>query len=446
MKNLRLLQDNGITSTAILPSKVLHLFQRAVHLLSRSKTPAVPTTPNEFLKSLNLIVGLDQLLENFSAKLVEMLGANSLYLVLFEPITSRYVGRMAKGDKPELLGDFHFSRSDNLIKWLTVNRCVLDADQQTEVVRFLSAREVELLKKTRTRLVVPLIITNRLTGALFLGRKLDNSEYSAPDIDTVSMLAAQTALAIEHALIYQFQEDRLKKLFHADKLATVGELAAGAAHEIRNPLTSIRSTVQFLQKDLPNDKKQLVDGIIQEVDRIDQIIKGLLSLSKSTELRVGAVDLKDVLEQTLLLLEPQLRKLNIEVRKSFDQPILPIRGDASQLKQVFLNILMNSVESLPERGSISVKIEDNVGQKNLRGESDFVEVKIQDTGQGIPDKDLPRVFDPFFTTKEAGTGLGLSISYGIISKHGGEIQIESRIEEPSGTMVTVKLPRQGHVL
>lgn len=421
-------------------------FYRIVERLSKAKSPHLVIRPEDFLKSMGSIIGLDQLLENFSANLAEMLGASALYLVLFEPITSRYVGRMAKGSKPELLAEFHFSRSDNLIKWLTVNRCVLDADQQTEVVKFLSAREVELLKKARTRLVVPLIITNRLTGALFLGGKFGNSEYSAADIDTVLMLAAQAALAIEHALIYQFQEDRLKKLFHADKLATVGELAAGAAHEIRNPLTSIRSTVQFLQKDLPSDKKKLVDGVIQEVDRIDQIIKGLLSLSKSSELHVGAVDLKDVLDQTLLLLEPQLRKQNIEVRKSFDQPILPIRGDASQLKQVFLNILMNSVESLREGGSISAKIEDNVEQKYLRDNLDFVEVKIQDTGQGILDKDLPRVFDPFFTTKEAGTGLGLSISYGIISKHGGEIHIESRVEEPSGTTVTVKLPRQGHIL
>jgi signal transduction histidine kinase len=400
----------------------------------------------EFLKSLNLIVGLDQLLENFSAKLMEMLGASALYLVLFEPITNRYVGKIAKGDKPGLLPEFHFSRSDHLVKWLTVNRCALDIRKQAEVVKFLTARESELLGKTRTRLVVPLIITNRLTGALFVGGKLDNTEYSTTDIETVSMLATQTALAIEHALIYQFQEDRLKKLFHADKLATVGELAAGAAHEIRNPLTSIRSTIQFLQKDLPTEKRALADGIIQEVDRIDQIIKGLLSLSKSSELHVEAVDLKDVLDQTLLLLEPELRKQNIEVRKSFDQPVLPIRGDASQLKQVFLNLLMNSVESLHNGGVISVNLKGDSGQKSLTGQSDFVVVEIQDTGHGIPDKDLPRVFDPFFTTKEAGTGLGLSISYGIISKHGGEIQIESRVEQPSGTTVTIKLPRQGHIV
>jgi len=421
-------------------------FRKIKERLSHKRHTQVPFSPEEFLKSIGSIIGLDQLLENFSAKLMEMLGSSALYLVLFEPITNRYVGRIAKGETPELLAEFHFSRSDHLVKWLTVNRCALDTVKQTEVVKFLSTRESELLGKARTMLVIPLIITNRLTGALFLGRKLNDAEYSAIDIEMVSMLATQTALALEHALIYQFQEDRLKKLFHADKLATVGELAAGAAHEIRNPLTSIRSTVQFLQKDLPNEKKPLVDGIIEEVDRIDQIIKGLLSLSKSTELHVGAVDLKDVMDQTLLLLDPELRKQNIEVQKFFDLQALPIRGDASQLKQVFLNILLNSIEALQKGGRISVNLKDGIGEESLTKASDFIGVEISDTGHGIPERDLPRVFDPFFTTKEAGTGLGLSISYGIISKHGGEIQIESRVEQPSGTTVTIKLPRQGHIL
>jgi signal transduction histidine kinase len=423
-----------------------HTYRRIKDWLSREGRPQPPFSPEEFLRSLSLIVGLDQLLENFSAKLTEMSGASALYLTLFEPITDRYVGKMAKGNKPELLAEFSFSRSDNLIKWLTVNRSALDVLQQTEVLPFLSHREQELLSKTFTRLVVPLIIVNRLTGALFLGQKLDGSAYSQAEIGTISMLASQTALAIEHALIYQFQEDRLKKLFHSDRLATIGELAAGAAHEIRNPLTSIRSTIQFLQKDLPGEKRPLVDGIIEEVDRIDQIIEGLLSFSKSSELHFSTVDLGDVLDQTLLLLEPKLREQGIEVQKRFHLPVPPIPGDASQLKQVFLNILLNSVEALPAGGRITIELGDSVGHTGLSQGSDYASVAISDTGPGIPEADLTRVFDPFYTTKEAGTGLGLSISYGIVSKHGGEIQIQSPAEgTEGGTAVLVRLPRQSRV-
>ncbi len=397
----------------------------------------------DFLKSIGLIVGLDQLLENFSAKLREILDASNLYVVLFEPITNRYVGRKAKGTHPEWLAEFNFSRSDNLVKWLNVNRCALDVARDTEVVKFLFAQEREILHKADTVLVIPFIVVNRLTGALFLGRKVNGVAYTSSEIATLSLLASQSALAIEHALIYQFQDDKLKKLFHADKLTTVGELAAGAAHEIRNPLTSIRSTVQYLQKDLPEERKPLVDGIIEEVDRIDQIIKGLLSFSKSSELHMGVVNIEEVLNQTLLLLESELRKYKIDVQKRFDLRDPQITGDASQLKQAFLNILLNSIQAMPEGGIIVIAMTESVRRQHLTQDEDFICVAIRDTGHGIEERDLPRVFDPFYTTKETGTGLGLSISYGIVSKHGGEIEIKSNAEGTNkGTTVRVLLPRE----
>lgn len=411
-----------------------------------NKKPIVSLRPasEEFLKSLHLIVGLDQLLENFSAKLREMLDAATLYVVLFEPVTNRYVGKKAKGDHAEWLAALNFSRSDNLIKWLNVNQCPLEVAKDTEVVHFLSSREQEVLHKTTSILVVPLIVINRLTGALFLSRKHNGEFYRSEEIASLSTLANHSALAIEHALMYQFQEDKLKKLFHADKLTTVGELAAAAAHEIRNPLTSIRSTVQYVQKALPKDKRPLISGIIEEVDRIDQIIKGLLSFSKSSELHVVNVNLEDVLNQTLLLLDPELRKHQIEVHKKFDPPHFQIMADAAQLKQVFLNILLNSIQAMPNGGTVTITTTDESRKEKLADKRDFVCVRIADTGPGIPEKDLPKVFDPFYTTKEAGTGLGLSIAYGIVSKHGGEIEIASTTQgENVGTTVVVRLPVEG---
>lgn len=396
--------------------------------------------PEDFLGSISSIVGLDQLLENFSAKLADMLGSTAVYVALHEPITNRYVGKIAKGRNCELLEEFVFSHSDNLVKWLMVNNRVLHVPVQSEVLNFLSTRERELLRKSLTALVVPLIITNRLTGVLFIAGKIDGSQYSKYEMDSVLMLAGQTAFAIEHALIFQFQQEKLQKLLHADKLATVGELAAGAAHEIRNPLTSIRSTIQFLQRDLPDERKILANQVIEEVDRIDQIIKGLLSLSRTTELAVSAVDIKEILDHTLALLEPELRRQEIEVERVCFHSSALIRGDASQLKQVFLNVLLNSIEALPRGGKVSVRLGELPEGAGSHKDSRYAVVTISDTGCGIPAQDLLQVFDPFFSTKESGTGLGLSISYGIVSKHGGEIQIESRTATPSGTTVTVRLP------
>jgi signal transduction histidine kinase len=392
----------------------------------------------EFVKSLHLIVGLEQLLENFSAKLKEMLAADSLYVVLFEPITNRYIGKKAKGAHVEWLAELNFSRSDNLMKWLSVNQIPLEVAKAAAVMQFLSERERALLHKTGTVVVVPLIVINRLTGALFVSQRQDGNAYSATEIAVLSTLASHSALAIEHALMYQFQEDKLKKIFHADKLATVGELAAAAAHEIRNPLTSIRSTVQYVHKNLPDDKKPLVEGLIVEVDRIDQIIKGLLSFSKASELHIDHIDAEEILNQTLLLLEPEFRSHNIEVRKVFDPPPCRIAADAAQLKQVFLNIILNSIQAMPKGGTITVTIADG----KQANKHDFVGVTIADTGTGIPEKDLAKIFDPFYTTKESGTGLGLSIAYGIISKHGGEIEIESATDKPNtGTTVVIRLPK-----
>lgn len=420
------------------------LIPKARKWLRMQPAPASYNPLEEFLKSLNSIVGLDQLLDNFTAKLKELFDAAAVYLVLYEPITNRYVGKIAKGVNPGLVTNLNFSRSDNLVKWLTVNRCALDVTGNDEVIRFLSVQERELLQSTNIVLAVPLIVLNRLTGAIFLGARTNGSGYSPADMEMLSTLASQSALAIEHALMYQFQEDRLRKMFHADKLATVGELAAGAAHEIRNPLTSVRSTIQYLQKDLPEDKKQLVDGIIGEVDRIDQVIRGLLSFSKASELHMTPVDIQDVLDQTLLLLDSELRNREIEVRRDYATSHIHITGDAANLKQLFLNILLNSLQAMPDGGIITIGVSDRPTAGDGARRKKVVCIEITDTGHGIPDQDLPKVFDPFFTTKESGTGLGLSISYGIVSRHDGEIEIRSRTDgDEKGTAVTIRLPVRG---
>ncbi len=390
---------------------------------------------DEFLQAFSTIVGLDQLLENFSAKLRENLHAETVYLVLFEPITNRYVGKKAKGKNSPALTHLNFSKNDNLIRWLNVNRTALDLAGTPEVMRYLTNHEREILVNTGTSLVFPLIVLNRLTGALFIGAKSDGMPFVPSEIAVISMLANRSALSIEHALMYQFQEDKLRRLFRADSLATMGELAAGAAHEIRNPLTSIRSAAQFLRKELPEGRRPMMDGIIEEVDRIDRIIQGLLSFSKSSELHLDELDLRDVLDQTLLLLEPEFRKHAIEVRRNFQDADTRISADPSQLKQVFLNIILNSIQAMPSGGILTLTI------ANVTNSSDTKMVMIQDTGEGIPEQNIARLFDPFFTTKETGTGLGLSISYGIVSRHGGEIEIRSSTTGPQrGTTVTIMLP------
>ncbi len=396
----------------------------------------------EMLSALSSIIGLNQLLDNFAAKLKEMFGAANVFVVLYEPITDRFVGKMAKGEHTAFLRELTFSRTSNLMKWLSVNRCSLETAQSREIVKFLLEDEQRILREGDIQLCVPLIVGNRLTGAIFMGAKQGANAYPRSEIQVISMLADQSALAIENAVMYELQEDKLKKLFHADKLATVGELAAGAAHEIRNPLTSIRSTVQYLQKELPEGRRDLVAGIIEEVDRIDQVIKGLLSFSRSSELKMEFVDLQELLNQTLLLLESEMRKHSIEVGKDYRSDDSKLYGDPAQLKQVFVNILLNSVQAMPAGGRINLSITTERHQEAGESPVDFHRIEIADSGPGIPAQDIGKIFHPFFTTKDEGTGLGLSIAYGIISKHEGSIDVRSETDGVHrGTTVSIRLPK-----
>jgi signal transduction histidine kinase len=400
----------------------------------------------ELLKSLNLIVGLDQLLEILCARMKEIFCAGTVTISLFDPITRRYAGMMARGSDAQSAPLFGFFESNPLVRWLNVNQSFLNVRVDRGVFDYLSPEEKLVLDTHRVALVVPLIALNRLTGMLFLSDKEDGSAYSRAEIDALLMLAGQASFAVENAVMTQFQEERLKKLFHADKLATVGELAAGAAHEIRNPLTSIRSTVQFLKKDLPPEKHGYVEGVIEEVDRIDGIIRGLLSLSKSSELHLSRVDLREALQQTLLLLDPELKRNGIAVNQEMMIGDPTVEADQAQVRQVFLNVLLNSVQSMPGGGTITVHMADRPDGK--REESiESVRVTLSDNGPGMPEETIRRVFDPFFTTKENGTGLGLSITYGIVHGHGGEIDIASKTDPSShGTSVTIRLPRKAKKL
>lgn len=395
-----------------------------------------------FLHSLNSIVGLEQLLENISIKLCEIVDASNIYFILFEPVTNHYVSRGIKSNNDTSFAELIFSSADNLIKWLNVNRTILNVDKNVEVVKFLSVREQTLLEKINVKLIVPLFIVERLTGVLLIGKKNNNENYNTLDLDLLSMLADQSALAIEHAIMYRFQEDKLKKLFHTDKLATIGELAAGAAHEIRNPLTFIRSSVQLLQKELNDAKKAMGESIIEEIDRIDKIINGLLSFSKAAELQISNVNIREIIDQVLSLLETEIRKNNVEIdlRNLLNQKEIIVPGDSLQLKQVFLNILLNSIQAIKDGGIISIGLfTDSTNERAFV--KDFVKIIVKDNGIGIAENDLQKVIDPFYTTKENGTGLGLSISYGIITKHGGDIEIKSKTSgDDRGTTVIVRLP------
>jgi len=400
----------------------------------------------EFSRSLTLIVDLEQLKDNIISKIREIIKVENIFIYLFNSDLNRFQLAKVRGFEITSDDEYYFLPENPLIRWFSVNETHLIVSEKPHIFQFFNAYEQNLIQKTKIDFIFPLIAMNRVTGLVCLGQKISGAKFNREEIELLTTLLGQVSLAFENAYLYQQQKSRLRKMYRADRLATLGQLAAGAAHEIRNPLTSIRSTIQYLQKTITDSpKKELVVGLIQEVDRINEIIEGLLSFSKPTKPETEQIDLDCLLEQILTLVATSAKKRKIEIEYKFNAPEKQLKADPSQLKQVFLNIIMNALQAMDDGGKLQVAVSScrKEGQFSSELTAKFY-ITFQDTGEGIPKESLEHVFDPFFTTKKDGTGLGLSISYGIIQQHGGEIEIESvpREENPEshGTRVIVILP------
>jgi len=225
------------------------------------------------------------------------------------------------------------------------------------------------------------------------------------------------------------------RVAQAERLASVGMLAAGVAHEINNPLGGILALTSLAVEDMkPDDPaKPNLEEVVRQTERCRDIVKGLLEFSRQSKAGSETVDVNEVLQDTLTLLGNQSIFFNVQLIKDWDATIPRVLADRSQLQQVFTNLLVNAAQAMDERGTITL------GTRYSAGDG-HVEISIADTGHGIDPETIDRIFDPFFTTKESGkgSGLGLSIAYGIVTKHGGTIKVSSR--PGGGSTFTVRFP------
>jgi signal transduction histidine kinase/putative methionine-R-sulfoxide reductase with GAF domain len=298
--------------------------------------------------------------------------------------------------------------------------------------------------------VIPLLAKEKALGAIAADHLEPGKNITSETLESVMTFAQQAGLAIHNAVMYQElkafshqMEEKIQKttadlrkteaqLIRSEKLAALGQLAAGIAHEIRNPLTSINILIHSLTENLSTENSRWEDlkVIEEEILRINEIVDQFLRFAKPASPLFEKTDLIPIFEETLQLLRPQLEKGKITVKKELDTlPLITV--DKEQIKQVILNLLMNAIQSMREGGELSIS-----GRFSKDGY--WVELTIQDSGVGIPLENVDKLFDPFFSTKEGGIGLGLSIAHRIIDQHHGKIEVESN--PGRGTRFTLLLP------
>jgi signal transduction histidine kinase len=393
----------------------------------------------EFNRSMMLIADRDLLVINISLKIMQIIPVNRIAVFLLNSETEKYLCAGKQREDDELFRRQHFTPHSKLVNWLSINETYFHTSRMSEVMSYFSDREQKMIREAGIDLIFPLKVINRLCGFVLLGKRSDGNHFSRQDIDLFSLMFDQAAFAIENTALYEEQSARIKKMYRADRLAILGQLAAGAAHEIRNPLTSIRSTIQYLGKGTKDsDKLEMINELMEEVDRINKIVQGLLSFSKPSELEMTKVDIEKLLQQTLVLLHNTIIRKQIKVAVDIRVQNTIVTADASQLKQVFLNVILNAIEAMENSEVKQLTLGVETG-RSLDYQSRFLLVSITDSGKGIEPADSENIFNPFYTTKKDGTGLGLPISYGIINRHGGEMEINSQPGE--GATVVIKLPQ-----
>jgi PAS domain S-box-containing protein len=245
--------------------------------------------------------------------------------------------------------------------------------------------------------IIPIITDNKFTGVYEIAKDITDSKIT---------------------------EEMIRR---SDKLSVVGQLAAGVAHEIRNPLTTLRGFVQLFSSDINKEHGTIM---LAELDRINFIVSEFLILAKPQVIKYQLKDLNSILADMISLFESQANFKNIKISSTFDLDIPSIKCEQNQLKQVFMNLLKNAIEAMPNGGEIIVNTKQTTPET--------VCISVIDHGIGIPEDQIKRLGEPFYTTKEDGTGLGLMVCYKIIENHGGKLGISSQLNK--GTVVEVSLP------
>jgi signal transduction histidine kinase len=389
------------------------------------------STFRDISKTVHSSTRVEEVLHLAVRKTTEALQARGSILRILNLKTGELELNAAYGLSDRYLSKGHVSSTKVIQELCEENRAIIIEDVQTDPrVQYPKEAKEEGIKMM---VDLPLLMGQNVVGVLRIF--FDHQRgFSEAELDFAVAIAEQCALAIDKARLIEKQQIQYDHLaIQADKLSSLGRMAAGIAHEINNPLAGILLYSSNLVKKVPETGplKKGLEVIIHETIRCRGIIQDLLEFSREREPLKAQADLNGVINKALSILVNEFRLNRISLEKRLSENLPSVLIDPNQMEQVFINFFMNALEAIQGQGRVSIrtyKDEDN----------QEVVAEIEDTGMGIPLEHLERIFEPFFSTKAKGTGLGLAVNYGIIQKHGGQIRVSS--QPGRGTTMTIRLP------
>jgi PAS domain S-box-containing protein len=349
--------------------------------------------------------------KNFTESIIQSIGSGIIITEMNDTITyiNRAGERMLGYSKKELLGKpfsiFGLKEKQSVIPSFLNNPDDLD-----------TRKEGWMKKKDHTEFPVGFTINNHLSvrgekiGKIVVFRDLTN--------------------------VYKIQEEILRM----DRLVSLGKLASGIAHELRNPLAGIKTTAQALGEEMSGDdsRREYLNRITKEIDRLNDLLKTFFSFAKPQNLNLVHCHIKDIINEIIPFLIKEIADKGIRFIETYHSQLPKVQVDKTQMHQVFLNLFLNAIQAMPNGGELKIEASPILSTSVEGFKQNFIKVVISDTGRGIPPHIVQKIFDPFFTTKPKGIGLGLSITYQIIKKHGGTVKVESQWEK--GTSFIINLP------
>ncbi len=402
-------------------------------------------------------LNLEETLELILQGVAKGIGFDRVRLYFLDEEKRQLICKVAVGVEKEKIQSLTlpYDREDNMVSRAMMERrpfIVEDAGRDPRVnpglISFLDVKSFA---------VAPLLSRDRVLGGISADNLITQTVITENKLQSFMIFANQAALALENALMYEelktFSsqlegrvrkasarlEETQRQLFQSEKLAALGKLSAGIAHEIRNPLTSIKILIHSLVDEQATETSREKDlAVIEaEIGRVNKIIKQFLDFARPRPPSLEPMEVKAILEETLALLVYEMEAQKISLDRSYAPDIPPVPMDREQMKQVFLNLMLNAIQAMERGGHLKVAIRWKSAPSGDGGRS-MAEISVQDTGPGMEEDIRSKIFEPFFSTKEEGIGLGLPIAQRIVEEHGGQIQVESRAGE--GTTFTVILP------